>query len=175
MKFTVVMCLLLLCISVSAQVIYKTVKADGTMVYSDVHTDGAIPVKLSAMNTVVVPALNNAASQASHPNKQIKKREPNVQYAVSIRSPAAQSTLRNNAGTVSINADVSPKKSGKFQLVLDNQIVTTQSKSLFELEGVERGAHVIQVNFLDNSGKTLASSMPQTFYLHKTSALINAN
>jgi hypothetical protein len=175
MKFTVVMCLLLLCISASAQVIYKTIKADGSIVYSDVHSDGAEPIKLSSMNTVVVPALNNAASQKSNASKQIKKRVPELQYLVSIRSPAPKSTLRNNAGTVSINAEVSPKKSGKFELLLDNQVIKTQSKSLFELEGVERGAHIIQVNFIDNSGKTLASSMPQTFYLHKTSALINAN
>jgi hypothetical protein len=40
---------------------------------------------------------------------------------------------------------------------------------------VDRGAHTIKVNFLDNSGKILASSKQQTFYLQKASALINAN
>ena len=171
--------LLILCSGVSAQVVYKTVKADGSVIYSDVSSDGAELVKFSSLNTVVVSALNNATSQTSSQinrlNTPVTKRRPEVQYAVSIRSPAAEQTLRDNSGAVTIRAEVLPKKSGKFQLVIDNQIVKTQSKSQFQLENINRGAHSIQVNFLDNSGKILASSKQQTFYLQKASALINAN
>ncbi len=98
-----------------------------------------------------------------------------MQYTVFIRSPEAEQTLRDNAGGVKISVSVLPKKSGKFQLILDGQIFKTQSKSQFQLESVDRGAHTIKVNFLDNSGKILASSKQQTFYLQKASALINAN
>jgi TolA-binding protein len=170
-----ILCLLILCISVSAQVVYKTVKADGSVVYSDILSDGAVPVNLSSMNTVVVPALNNAASQTTNQINSVKKRSPEVQYSVFIRSPTAEQTLRDNSGAVSINAEVLPKKSGKFQLIIDNQIVKTQSNSKFQLENINRGAHTIQIKFLDNSGKILASSIPQAFYLQKTSALINVN
>jgi TolA-binding protein len=175
MKLALVLCLLLLCMSVTAQVVYKTVKADGSVVYSDVPSEDAVPVNLSSMNTVVVPALNNAASQTASRLNPVKKRSPEVQYLVFIRSPAAEQTLRDNSGVVTITAEVVPKKSGKFQLVIDNQIVKTQSKSKFQLENVNRGAHTIQIHFLDNSGKILASSKQQTFYLQKASALINAN
>jgi hypothetical protein len=160
---------------VSAQVVYKTVKADGSVVYSDVHSAGAVPVNLSSMNTVVMPALNKASSQTVSRNNPLQKPKPEIQYVVSIRSPMAEQTLRDNSGEVTINAEVLPKKSGKFQLVFDNQVVKTQSNSQFQLEYVNRGAHTIQVNFLDNSGKILALSKPQTFYLQKASALINAN
>jgi len=160
---------------VSAQVVYKTVKADGTAVYSDVRSDGAVPVSLSSMNNVVVPALNNASSQPNSKNNPTKKLKPEVQYLVSIRSPQAEQTLRDNSGLVTINADVLPKKAGKFQLVFDNQVVKTQSNGQFKLESVNRGAHSIQIHFLDNSGKILASSKLQTFYLQKASALINVN
>jgi len=167
--------LLLLCISVSAKVVYKTIKADGSAVYSDVSSDGAVPVKLSSMNTVVVPALNNAASQTVNQNNPAKKLRPEVQYLVFIRSPEAEQTLRDNSGAITIKAEVTPRISGKFQLVFDNQIVKTQPKNQFHLESVNRGAHIIQVHFLDNSGKILASSKQQTFYLQKASALINVN
>lgn len=170
-----ILCLLLMCIGVSAQVVYKTVKADGSVVYSDVHSEAAVPVNLSSMNTVVMPALNNASSKIVSNKQPAIKSKPQVQYVVSILSPLAEQTLRDNSGTVTINVEVLPKKSGKFQLVLDNQIVKTQSNSQFQLEYVDRGAHIIQVNFLDNSGKILALSKPQTFYLQKASALINAN
>ena len=176
MRFAFVICLLLLlCINVSAQVVYKTIKADGSVVYSDVPSDDAVPVNLSSMNTIVVPALNNAASQSTSQLNPIKKLSPEVQYQVFIRSPAAEQTLRDNFGVVIIHAEVTPKKSGRFQLVIDNQIVKTQSKSKFQLKNVNRGAHTIQIDFLDNSGKILASSKQQTFYLQKASALIHAN
>ncbi len=174
MRVFCILCLLLLCISVSAQVVYKTVKADGSVVYSDVHSEGAVPVNLSSMNTVVVPSLNSASKQAVN-NKPVPKPKAKIQYVVSIRSPLAEQTLRDNSGAVTINVEVVPKKSGKFELILDNQVVKTQSENQFQLESVNRGAHIIQVNFLDNSGKILASSKPQTFYLQKASALINAN
>ncbi|MEP1447395.1 MAG: DUF4124 domain-containing protein [Paraglaciecola sp.] len=175
MKFAAIILLFILCISASAQVIYKTVKADGTVVYSDIRSDGAVPVNLSAMNTVVVPSLNTPSNRTASHNKSVSKSKPTIQYVVSIRSPAAEETLRDNSGAVTITADVSPKKPGKFELILDNQTVKTQSNSQFQLESVNRGAHIIQVNFLDNSGKILASSKQQTFYLQKASALINAN
>jgi hypothetical protein len=175
MKLAAVICLFLWCITVSAQVVYKTVKADGSVVYSDVSSEGAVPVNLSSMNTVVVPALNNAANQTTGQNRPVKKLRPDVQYSVFVRSPEAEQTLRDNSGAVTINAEVLPKKPGKFQLIMNNQVVKTQSNSEFQLEGVNRGAHTIQVNFLDNSGKILALSKPQTFYLQKASALINVN
>ena len=159
----------------SAQVVYKTVKADGSVVYSDVSSDGAVAVKLSSMNTVVIPALNNASSQTVNRNNSVNKLKPKIKYSVTIRSPVNEQTLRDNSGAVTINVDISPKISGKFQLVFDNQIVKTQPKNKFTLKNVNRGAHTIQVNFFDNSGKTLASSKLQTFYLHKASALIKAN
>jgi hypothetical protein len=156
-------------------VVYKTVKSDGSVVYSDVSSVGAVPVNLSSMNTVVVPALNNASTQKMSRNNPAQKSKPVVEYVVSIRSPMAEQTLRDNSGTVNISADISPKKSGKFQLTLDNQIVKTQANRQFQLESVNRGAHTIQIDFIDNSGKILASSKSQTFYLQKASALINVN
>ena len=175
MKFALITCSLLLCMSVNARVVYKIVKADGSTVYSDIPSDGAEPVNLSSMNTIVVPALNNAASQTTTPINPVKKLRTKEQYLVFIRFPVAEQTLRDNSGTVTINAEVVPKRSGKFQLVIDNQIVQTQLKSKFQLKNVNRGAHTIQINFLDNSGKILASSKQQTFYLQKASALFNTN
>jgi hypothetical protein len=159
---------------VSAQVVYKTVSADGSVVYSDIDSKGAVPVDLLSMNTVVVPALGKTPRQTVSQKQRVKKVRPELQYIVSILSPAAEQTLRDNSGTVTITVNVSPKKSGKLQLIFDNKLFRTQSNSQFQLESVNRGAHTIKVNFLDNSGKILASSKQQTFYLQKASALINA-
>jgi hypothetical protein len=169
-----ILCSLLLCISVSAQVVYKTVRADGSVVYSDTASKGAVPVDLLSTNTVVVPALGKMPRQTVSQKQRVKKVRAELQYIVSILSPAAEQTLRDNSGTVTITVNVSPKKSGKLQLIFDNKLFRTQSNRQFQLESVNRGAHTIKVNLLDNSGKILASSKQQTFYLQKASALINA-
>ena len=174
MRIIYILCLLLLCISVSAQVVYKTVRADGSVVYIDIASKGAVPVDLLSTNTVVVPALGKMPRQTVSQKQRVKKVISELQYIVSILSPAAEQTLRDNSGTVTITVNVSPKKSGKLQLIFDNKLFRTQSNRQFQLESVNRGAHTIKVNLLDNSGKILASSKQQTFYLQKASALINA-
>ena len=153
---------------------YKTVRADGSVVYSDIDSKGAVPVDFLSMNTAVVPALSKTPRQTVSQEQHVKRVRPEVQYKVSIHSPAAEQTLRDNSGTVTIKVNILPNKSGKFQLILDDKLSRTQSNSQFQLESVNRGAHTIKVNFLDNSGKILASSKQQIFYLQKASALINA-
>ncbi|MCF2948667.1 DUF4124 domain-containing protein [Paraglaciecola aquimarina] len=175
MKSLYALALLLLCVGASAKVVYKTIQADGSVIYSDTPTTSSTPVNLSAMNNVVMPALNNAASKKPNSRQVSKKQNPQVQYQVSIVSPMHEESIRDNSGNVSIRASVSPNGASKYQLIMDNQVVKTQSNSLFELEGVNRGAHLIQIHFIDNSGKILASSQQQTFYLHKASALNNVN
>ncbi|MGJ8679602.1 DUF4124 domain-containing protein [Paraglaciecola sp.] len=167
--------LLLLCVGASANVIYKTIQADGSVIYSDTPTAGSTPVNLSSVNNVVVPALNDAASAKPVSQKTSKNQKPKIQYQVSILSPAHEESIRDNSGNVSIRVNVSPSGAGKVQLLMDNQVVSTQTNRLFELESVNRGAHIIQVNFIDNLGKILASSQEQTFYLHKATALNNVN
>jgi hypothetical protein len=153
--------------------VYKTVKADGSVVYTDTPTDSSTPVTLSAVNNVV-PALSQPNLQIN-PATQAKPRKVTKNYVVSVTSPAPAAHIRNNLGQVTIAASVNPKGAGQFQLVLNGQVNITQASHLFELENIDRGAHTIKVNYVDNSGKILASSDSQTFYLHKASALIKAN
>ena len=166
---------LLFCVGVSAKTLYKTIQADGSVLYSDTQVEGAIPVNLSAVNNVVMPALNTAASTNTSRPKTISPIKPKIQYKVAIIAPLNEETLRNNAGVVIIKVSVSPKNVGMFQLVMNDRVLRTQASPVFELADVNRGMHLIEVKFLDNSGKILASSQQQTFYLHKATALFNAN
>ncbi len=166
---------LLVCVEVSAKVLYKTTQADGTVIYSDSPIQGSVPVNLSAVNNVVMPALNNAASQKPLSSQNVIKQASQIQYQVTIISPLNEETLRNNAGDVTIKVNVTPKGAGKLQLIIDNQAVKTQTSPVFELKEINRGMHLIEIKLLNNSGKILASSQSQVFYLHKATALFNAN
>ncbi|MEP0357684.1 MAG: DUF4124 domain-containing protein [Paraglaciecola sp.] len=174
MKLLYIISLLLLCITASANVIYKTVKEDGTVVYSDIPTKGAASVNLSGVNSAVIPTLNGSNTKPNV-NKPYKKPEKVITYTVSILNPVAEQTIRNNAGELNVKAQVFPETSGQYKLFVDNQLVSTKSSGSFRLESLERGAHEIEVKFLNNSGKILASSDTQTFFLHKASALFTPN
>ncbi|MEG3766195.1 DUF4124 domain-containing protein [Alteromonas sp. 14N.309.X.WAT.G.H12] len=154
----------------SAQTIYKIVKPDGTVLYTDTPQEGAEPVVLDS-NTQNVAA--PTPTQKPLQSQQTKKQK--VIYEVSITSPEPEATVRNNLGTVIIKATASPTYKGRYQLTFDDQTNWTNSSGIFKLSDIDRGAHSYRVDLIDNKGKTLASSPQQTLYLHHASVLINAN
>lgn len=155
-----------------ANTVYKTVKADGTVVYSDVPSPESTTVSLGQVNGAVVPPL---VSPGALQNDKPASTKTYKDYKITILSPAAGETIRNNAGEVTVNFEISPDYLGKFELFLDNQLVNTKGNTQIKLKNVERGEHNLEVKLLGKSGKIFASSGQQTFYLHKASALINAN
>jgi hypothetical protein len=175
MKVYYYLLLLLLGSAIQAGELYKVINEDGSITYTDVPKPGAKPLNLTPKNTAVMPSLagKNKTAQISGQQKKQEKRLPN--FSMRIISPAAKQTIRNNLGQVSVHGEITPSSAGQFQLYLDNVLIETKTTPSFELENVDRGEHSIQIKFLHNSGKILASTPEQVFYLHKASALINAN
>ena len=155
-----------------ADTIYKTLKSDGTVIYSDVPQKGSVVVTLGQVNGATVPAL--ADPNALNKGK-VAVKPADTEYQIRFLSPSQGETIRNNAGDVLVSFVISPEYPGKFELLLDNQVVNTKGKMQLKLENVLRGEHHLEVNLRDKSGKIFASSGQQTFYLHKASALIHAN
>ncbi|WP_340677353.1 DUF4124 domain-containing protein [Paraglaciecola sp.] len=164
--------LILLACPSTAHTVYKTIKSDGSVVYSDVPSPGSTPVTLGQINGAVIPALVSPGLLANA--KSVIKQTP-PDYKIVFLSPAPGETIRNNAGEVMVRFEISPDYLGKFELLLDNQVVNTKGRMQFKFENILRGEHHLEVKLRDNSGKILASSGQQTFYLHKASALIHAN
>ncbi|MBU2979513.1 DUF4124 domain-containing protein [Alteromonas sp. C1M14] len=153
----------------SAQTVYKIVKPDGTILYTDTPQSGAEPMELDDYT-------KNVADPQPVPKPQIPQQEkPTIRYQVSIVSPKPEATLRDNLGNVTITASSSPTFKGQYRLTFDNQANWRNSSGTFKLTGVNRGAHTYHVDLIDNKGKSLASSPQQTLYLHQASVLINSN
>ena len=165
------LCLVITAISLiaatEAKTIYKIVAADGSLTYSDKPIPGSEAVSLGKLNTAeplakVTQQLNGQA-QATN------------QYQLTILSPAHEATIRDNSGEVNISAAIHPPIPGVYELNIDGNIVATNNSGNFQLKDIQRGAHHLQISFSDNTGKILASSEQQTFFMHKASALINSN
>ena len=158
-----------------AQEVYKVVKDDGTVLYTDTPVKGSESVTMrpsteNVSGSIADPSLlkRSAASNNADKNK--------VDYSVSITTPQPEATIRNNLGNFTITSTATPAKAGgRFQLWFDGSALETNSTGIFQLTGINRGAHDYYIEWIDNKGKTLASTEKQTLYLHQASALINNN
>ena len=155
--------------SVQSQTIYKVVKEDGTVLYTDVPQDGAETLEFEANTKNVADSPDIKATQKT------QSRDTQPDYKVSITSPEPEATIRNNNGQFSITAATTPAFRGRYRLTFDGQPTRINSSGKFNLTGIDRGAHTYHIDIIDNKGKTLASSPQQTLYLHQASVFINNN
>jgi hypothetical protein len=177
MKALSIVLLLLVSMVAGSVVVYKKVNEDGSVTYSDVPSDGAKQLVLTQHNTAVMPS--SQTSPAS--NKQLKLPAPTKRsiivksYSIRILSPTPGQTIRSNNGVLDIETKLAPEVAGRYELLLNDTLHTSQGSPKFHLENISRGEHRFQVRFVDNSGKILALTPMQTVFLHRASALINAN
>lgn len=169
MRSLVLLLILFITLSVTAQgKIYKIVNKDGTVSFSDLPTPGAEEVALNSSSTTMqfVPV------QAQPVPIQTR---PSPSFQLSILSPAADATIRDNNGNLKITAKIQPKAPGKYILDFAGQQHSSDS-GVFTLKGINRGAHTYSLAFVNNTGKVIASSDERTLYLHQASVLIrNSN
>ncbi|AWL10652.1 hypothetical protein HMF8227_00144 [Saliniradius amylolyticus] len=163
--------ILLLSLSVSAGTVYKVVKEDGTVVYTDKPVAGAEKVGLPKANTAEPLATPNPRSSADVEKTKRKKRlKP--EYQLTITQPQNEANIRNNAGNLTVMGHMQPKAAdGEFHLLLDGQVIHRGSSPQFALENVDRGEHRVKIQYVGRSGKILASSPERVFYLHRFSIL----
>ncbi|MBD3586208.1 DUF4124 domain-containing protein [Salinimonas sp. HHU 13199] len=161
--------------TVHGQEVYKIEKEDGTVVYTDTPSKQSEPVTFEAKTSNVAQSLPVSSPKPVSPQDNAAKRQaqPTPDYQVSVSHPAPEATVRDNSGSMTIRASSQPKSSGPYQLTMNGEIVKTSANGEFSLTGVNRGTHTFSIQLLDKSGKTLASSNEQTFYMHQASALIN--
>ena len=157
--------------AVSAQTIYKVVNKDGTVTYTDRPVEGAQAIDVKTQNLVSMPSAVKA------PAKPVRKttQKPLPAFELSMVTPTDGQTIRNNNGTLQVAGNLTPAGNGAFQLFMDETLVDTQPAPVFSLQNVDRGEHKLQIKFLHNSGKVLATTPVHTVYLHRASALSRPN
>ena len=157
----------------SAATLYKVVKKDGTVIYTDRPADGAEEVTFKGLNSGVMPSMANQKGASGPGRKKVERKL--TEYQMAMISPKNGETVRNNQGNLNVTAQLTPAGTGEFLLFLDDQLYETKSIPSFSLTNLDRGEHSVQVKFKHNSGKILASTPRQTVFLHRASLLINAN
>ena len=155
--------------------IYKTVDADGNVVFTDIapvdrSTGKPVP------QAVTVPPTNTydpPVQPATQTPDNTPALTPATAYAqLNVISPTPEETIRDNAGNVQVEAAINPPLRGADQmlLLLDGSPVDVQGvNGVFELSNVNRGAHTVAVRVVDSQGNVVIDSDPTTFYLMRIS------
>ncbi|HSO07028.1 MAG TPA: hypothetical protein VLW45_07305 [Pelomicrobium sp.] len=93
---------------------------------------------------------------------------------VRVTVPAPEETIHDNRGNVSVAValDSELKPGQALQPVLDGKPVgPLRRERVFELQGLDRGEHILEVRLVDEGGRVLAVSPPVRFYQWQASRL----
>jgi Domain of unknown function (DUF4124) len=149
--------------------IYKTVDANGNVVFTDIA-----PVDRSGQppQEVTVPQVNSyepPPASAAQPNAAPAASGDVGYYAqLEVISPSEDETLRDNAGNVQIQVVIAPplRADHRLLLVLDGNGTEVEAvNGVFELSNVERGTHTASGRVVDRQGNVVIESNPTTFNL----------
>ncbi len=151
----------------SAATIYRTVDAQGNVTFTNHAEKGAEPVKLKPLSVYSAPEFKTTNAQEAGKTPAVSRYQ-----SVSILSPKADETVRDNPGNVTVTAGSEPALSRKqghnFQFFLDGKPVgKPQPGATKILPGVDRGEHRVAVAVVSASGKLLKRSKAVRFFLHR--------
>lgn len=155
--------------AVSAKM-YKGVDSDGNVIYSDTPFDDAekfTPPPLSVMDAPKAAVENKAAEEEQPAEFKYTKFD--------IVSPVDEQTIRNDPDVkVSVNLvpGLNTEAGHSIWLFVDGQpVVKNGQDTSFYIGRVDRGAHKLQAQVRDTSGKIIVRSRTNVIYIHNTSGV----
>ncbi len=153
--------------SSTAATLYKGVDAQGNMVFSDTpfeNSEKFTPPPISVMDKPK-SAVKNVAEE---------KKPAEFKYmSFGIVSPANNATIRNADVQVSLSLKpgLNAAKDHSIWVLVNDQPVIKNSYSLsLSLGGLNRGAHKLQAQVRDPSGKIVLRTRTNIIHVHQTSA-----
>ncbi|MDT8386985.1 MAG: DUF4124 domain-containing protein [Thiogranum sp.] len=153
--------------------IYRTVDAEGNVVYTDTPMPDSKPVDLPPASTYSPPRYATAVPERGS----AQEAEALEYYSdVQIVQPGDEETIRANVGNVDVGVQVAPEllvEAGhRLQFYLDGQPVGAPSTELSTtLSNIDRGEHTIAAAIIDSGGATLERTDPRRFYVQRYSIL----
>ncbi|RRV13668.1 DUF4124 domain-containing protein [Pseudomonas saudiphocaensis] len=168
MTRTALLGLLLMLALPAAGQIYSYIDDQGNRVFTD-RPAGRAAEQVQSRPINSMPAMPVATPT---PSRRQADTEPAAYYRqLNILQPEADATIRDNAGSlvVSLSSEPALQPGHQYRLLLDGNPITTSDAATLTLEYVNRGTHQLTAEIIDNQGKTLLHSAPQTFHMMRTS------
>jgi hypothetical protein len=143
---------------------------NGVIHYSDVPVEGAEQVSISEYSRKTGARIApSSASTAQNNQTETDATDTAFRYeSITISSPAAEETLWNLEGVLTVSVTLSPglQRGHQVRAYFDGEARTVPG-TYFELEEVYRGVHNLQVEVIDGTGKLMIRSQPNRFYVQQ--------
>lgn len=155
--------------AVSAK-LYKGIDSEGKVIYSDTPFDDAekfTPPPISVMDAPKAAAEKKAAEEEQPADFKYMKFD--------IVSPEDEQTIRNDPNVkVSVNLvpGLNADAGHSIWVFVDGEpVVKDGQDTSYYIGRVERGAHKLQAQVRDTSGKIIVRSRTNVIYIHNTSGI----
>ena len=147
---------------------WKWTDAEGVVHYSDVPVDGAERVDISEYSHATGARISSPTPAASPTTKGTPAETAFRYESIAITTPAAEETLWNIEGVLSVSVSVSPGLQNGHQIraYFDGE-ERMVSGTNFSIDEVARGVHNLQVEVIDATGKLMIRSQPNRFYVQQ--------
>ena len=162
--------------------VYKTVDADGNVIFTDVPpANPTAPLEINEPNAFSSSNRVKNERIASERRRPVEideiddEEETHPGYeSLSITSPETDAAIRENAGNVTISLRLSPALNNSehtLEVLLDDTVVASGSQSDVQLNNIDRGTHTVSARVIDANGNELIAASPVTFHMLRYSAL----
>ena len=154
--------------------IYHWVDENGKVHFSDTAIPGTEELDVKEINLVPTNGPGNDQNDAITNQLPLdgEDQQEVINYQATITSPENDAPLRSNEGTINIHVAVQPEKENAhtLQLYLDGKkLGSPQISPAIRAQNIDRGTHQVQVELLDENGKSLAKTQVVTVHLQRAS------
>lgn len=161
----VVLCTQSLPLNASEVAIYKSIAADGTVIFTDKPSSDATLVTPSPLNVMDAQKPAAADDNANQDAAGTTASSPNAELAlpssVTIVSPKDQDTLMDNEGPIWVELQTTPAglpQGLSAEVLLNGSVVAAGWSTSLPVDVPFRGTHSLQSRILDSAGTVIAVS-----------------
>ena len=178
MKYLIYLGFIISHLSYAEITIYEWTDKKGNKHYSDFPKNKSKIISLSQKNIIspaVVKSPNAEITKEELKNKESSNKNNN--YTLNIISPLDDTSIRSNAGDISLDLSVKPEKEStqKVQLLIDGIPQGEPQNSLrLTATNIDRGEHKLSAQLISEDSKILATTEPVLIHLVRASLLNNA-
>lgn len=147
--------------------IYQWTDNQGVVHFSDTPHAGAKKLENLDVQTYSTPPVPSSVPSIQENIEDIDEKQKEY-TKVAILQPKDKLTIRNPQGYVVVSALVEPAlfPGDKVQVLLDDNVIGSPQEALiFQLSGIYRGTHTIEIQVVDSEGNVIKSSPFVTIYM----------
>lgn len=162
--------LLLMATAAARAEVYRSIDANGEVVYSDRPTQGAERVKMPPLPSYTPPRARSIERSVPASKQQLRYK------SFVITAPVNGTTIRNNPGTLEIETQLAPAlmtaQGHRIQYYLNGVAHgAALDNTTLTLSNVDRGEQRLSAGVVDAAGTVLISTAETTVYVKRASKL----